>query len=723
MTPPASAAHGTATRPGPVPTGLARGLRRPWLLALPAAVLAFTALALWLSGSAAGTVLKDPGAVVRWALPLVQSVQNLTMAATMGSLLFAVAMLPRWQDDARGGRRRTRKGGADGAAREEYGPFSSVLNLAAVSALTWTIAAIAVLVLQYGDVSGGGVAADSAFTSQLLSYVQNIAAGQQQATIVVVAAVVATLAFGVRSLLGLGLTLALTAIPVVAMALSGHSSGGDDHMGAVNSLGLHLLGVCLWFGGLVALAWISREITAKDAGTGTVPERVRGAATSAARRVPMAVAVIRRYSAVALLGFLLVSASGVLNSAVRLHGWADLGTTYGLLIVAKALLTLLLGLAGAAHRLWLIPRVESGALSAFKGIWQIIAAELVLMAAASGLAVALSRTAPPVSEQLDPQASPARIITWYDMPPEPTPLRWLTTWRFDWFWVFLVLFLAWAYVWAFVRVRRNGGRWHPLRLASWLVGLAALTYCTSGPFAVYSRVLFSVHMMEHMTLTMIVPMFLVSGAPVTLWLQALEPRQDGTMGPREWILRIVHSTWSKIITNPIVAAVNFAGSIIVFYFTGLFGITLRYHVGHEFMMVHFLLTGYLFALVLIGKDPIPHRPDYPIRLVMLIATLGYHAFVGIAIMHTHVLLQASWFGNLGRTWGPSALQDQNTGGAFMWALGEIPTMVLAVIMAVQWSRAGEREAQRVDRQADRDHDAELTAYNRMFERLNERDRG
>ncbi|MFK0728751.1 bifunctional copper resistance protein CopD/cytochrome c oxidase assembly protein [Rothia sp. BD8] len=718
--PPATAP--AAPTPDPLPTGIARGLHRPWLLAVPAAMLVFLVVSLVLSGSAAGTALKDPGAFVRWALPVAEAVLNLSMAATMGALLFAVAFIPRFARDARGpagGRTRTRP-----AAQEEdsteYGPFAAVLNLAAVSALTWTIAGLTVLVLAYADISGTRISADAAFTSQLLGYIQGIGTGQEQAAVVIVGAVTTTLVFAVRQLLGLFLTLAFSFIAIVAMALSGHSSGGDDHMGAVNSLGLHLFGVVLWFGGLLVLAYLSRDLTGPDAGTGTVPERVRGKATAASRRVPMAVAVLRRYSAVALLGFLLVAISGVLNAAVRLHGFSDLGTSYGLLIVAKACLTALLGLAGAAHRLWLIPRVEDGRLSAFRGIWQVIAAELIIMAGAAGLAVTLSRTAPPVSEELPPTASPARIITWYEMPPQPHGIgTWLGTWRFDWFWVFVVAMLAWAYVWAFVRVRRQGRRWPVLRLASWLVGLTLVTYATSGAFAVYSRVLFSVHMMEHMSLTMIIPIFLVLGAPVTLLLQALEPRQDGTRGPREWILRLVHSGWSKVITHPIFAAVNFAGSIVLFYFTPLFGVTLRYHVGHEFMMVHFLVTGYIFCLVLIGVDPIPRRPDYPIRIIMLVATLGYHAFVGIAIMSTTVLLQASWYGNLGRAWGRSAIEDQQYGGAFMWALGEIPTMVLAVILAIQWSRAGDREARRIDRQAERDDDAELRAYNAMFERLNE----
>ena len=714
-----------STAPHTIPDGFARGLHRPWLLVFPVLAVVVTAVSLAWAGSADATELSDPGAVVRWGGPLAETLMHLGITVSIGSLVFAVGILPRYAVDAAGTRRRRSSAGRhsreEKASLEEYEPFAAVLNLGAVASLTWTISAVAVLMFAYANASGAPISTETQFAAQLLSFMQEISAGQTQATVIIVGAVVTTLILGVRSLMGLFLTLGLSCVALVALALGGHSAGGDDHMGAVNSLGLHLLGVCLWAGGLVALAYLSRALTAPGAGTGTVPEAARGSTTAHGRRVPMARTVLHRYSAVAVGAFLLVAASGVINAAVRVHGWQDLGTTYGLLILTKAVLMLLLGAAGVAHRLWLFPRIDAGQTSAFRGIWQVIAVELVLMAAVMGVATTLSATAPPVSEELSPGASPARIITWYELPPEPSGLStWLGTWRFDWFWVAVALFLAWAYLWAFTRVRARGGRWSVLCLCSWMVGLLVLTFATSGSLAVYSRVLFSAHMMEHMTLTMIIPIFLVLGAPVTLLLKALEPRQDGTRGPREWILRLVHSTWSKIITHPIFAGINFAGSLVFFYFTPMFGVALRYHVGHEFMMVHFLVTGYIFALVLIGIDPIPKRPAFPFRLVMLIATLGYHAFVGIAIMTGEALLQASWYGNLGRGWGASAIEDQQMGGAFMWALGEIPTMIIAVIVAVQWSRAGEREARRLDRQAERDDDAELRAYNEMFERLNQR---
>lgn len=695
-------------------------ISRQWIWLFPLTALALVVLALMATGANSETDLVDAGALVRWGLPLTEVLHNFAMATTMGALLFAIAIVPRFDVDAQKKRRinMAHKLSADDMREKEYKPFTEVLNLASIAALTWTFAALAVLVFSYADISGRAISGSSSYISEIISYATTIDAGKERMTTVIIAAVVTTLTFGVRSLMGLFLTLAVSLIGIVDMALSGHSSGGDDHMGAVNSLGLHLLGVSIWCGGLITLIFIARSVSQEHAGTGTVAGRRAGEA----HREPMAVAVVKRYSALALFGYIVVSVSGVVNAAIRMNNFGELVTTdYGRQILAKVALVLLLGIAGAIHRLRLIPRFAEGAVSATRTLWTVILSELVLMGAASGVAVSLSRTAPPVPETLSADASPVRIITWYDMPPEPHVAEWFTQWRIDWFWLAVILTLAYVYVWAYIRTRRAGDHWPVLRMASWLTGLALLNYLTSGALPIYGRVMFSAHMVEHMLLTMVVPIFLVLGAPVTLILKALEPRQDGTRGPREWILRLVHSGWSKVITHPIFAAVNFAGSIIVVYFTPLLGVMLRYHVGHEFMIMHFMLTGYIFMLVLIGIDPIPYRPAYPMRIIMLIATLGYHAFVGVALMGMNTLLEASWFGNVGRPWGLSAIDDQKLGGSLMWGIGEIPTMIIAVAVGVQWAIADGKLAKRLDRQAERDGDAELKAYNAMFEQLNEND--
>ncbi len=704
--------HGTSARAG------GRGLD-PWLLAaVPVVALTALVVAMAWTGSGAARLAADPGALVRWGLPAAELVHNSALVVVIGALLFAVGIVP-------GTRRagRTRTGTDGGGAAPEHPLFTTTLRLAEAAAAVWTVAALAVLVLSYSDVAGVPVGGDGTYTQQLLHYATDIPTGQAQTAIVVTAAVVTTLVFGIRAPLGLLLTLALSCTALVAMALNGHSAGGNDHMGAVNSLGLHLLGVSLWTGGLVVLAWLSPQLSAPDAGTGTLPEgAARGRSAAGPRdRAPIAAVVLRRFSAVAFGAFFLVFLSGTVNAAVRIGSWDQLTSGYGGLVLLKAVLTLALGGAGLAHRRWLVPALETGRLTARRAVWQLVLGELLLMGAVMGVAVALSRTAPPVPEELAADASPALILTWYELPPAPTAASWFTTWRVDWLWLAVCLFLALVYLWAFVRVRRRRDSWSVLRTLSWLTGLLALFYVTSGGVAVYGRVLFSAHMVEHMALTMVVPIFLVLGSPVSLLLKALEPRRDGTRGPREWILRLVHSGFGRVVTHPIFAAVNFAASIVVFYFTPVFHLTLHYHVGHVLMVTHFLITGYLFMLVLIGSDPIPYRPGYMMRLVVLLATMVYHAFVGVALMGSETLLQASWFGNTGRDWGRSAIEDQQFGGALMWGIGEFPTVVVAVVVAVLWALAGSKENRRVDRQADRTDDAELKAYNDMMARLAERD--
>jgi len=146
----------------------------------------------------------------------------------------------------------------------------------------------------------------------------------------------------------------------------------------------------------------------------------------------------------------------------------------------------------------------------------------------------------------------------------------------------------------------------------------------------------------------------------------------------------------------------------------------REHLGHEWMVAHFVITGYLFVQALIGIDPGPARFGYPQRLILLIATLAFHAFFGLALMTGDTLLLADWFGAMGRTWGQAPLVDQQTGGGIAWGIGELPTAVLTIIVAIQWSRSDDRDAKRLDRASDRSGNEDLSEYNRMLDALAQR---
>lgn len=698
-----SAAKSRSTAPHPAPgkgaPGLAGalGISRPWQLAGLAALLLGLTAALLFSGAAAAREVSDPGALVRWGLPISKAIQNVSVAVVVGGLIFAVGILPRSVS------RRSKD--ADGP---EHPAFSRALAVAAAAGAAWTLSAIAVLVLTYSDVAGQGISGDAEFTQALVYFMTDIETGRAWLAVTIIAAVVTTALFGVRSLGGLALTLVLALVGLMPAALIGHSSSSSDHEGAINSLGLHLVGVSTWVGGIIVLALLSGILTASKPGSAA----------------DITEPTVRRFSSLAGFAFVLVFASGVINGSIRITSWGDLfGSAYGQLVLAKTAAALVLGGIGFMHRQWVIPQLgrKGSAFSSRRVLWQLVLVELLIMGATSGVAVALSRSAPPQPTTFAPDASPAFILSGYELPPELTPERWLTEWRADWLWIAVAVFGLVSYALGVAKVLRRGDKWQWFRTVNWVIGLLVLTFITSGPPAVYGRVLFSAHMVDHMALTMVAPIFLVLGAPVTLALRALPARTDGSRGLREWLLVFVHSKFSQLVTHPIFAAGNFAGSIVLFYFSDAFGFAMREHVGHELMNLHFALTGYIFILSMIGTDPLPRRAPYPMRLVLLLATMGFHAFFGVAIMGGTNLLAADYFGNLGRAWGPSALLDQQTGGAVAWGIGEVPTLLVAIGVAVMWSRSDARETKRVDRAADRNNDADLTAYNDMFAKLAERD--
>ena len=150
--------------------------------------------------------------------------------------------------------------------------------------------------------------------------------------------------------------------------------------------------------------------------------------------------------------------------------------------------------------------------------------------------------------------------------------------------------------------------------------------------ATYGRVLFSMHMVQHMTIATGVPVFLVLGTPVTLALRVLRRRNDGSRGPREWLMSVSRSLPVHVLGHPVVAAGMFVVSMVAFYYTSAFETSLESHTAHVVMTLHFLLTGYLFAESVVGSDPALHRPPYPMRVLLIMVTFGFHALFAVSMM-------------------------------------------------------------------------------------------
>jgi len=276
-----------------------------------------------------------------------------------------------------------------------------------------------------------------------------------------------------------------------------------------------------------------------------------------------------------------------------------------------------------------------------------------------------------------------------------------------------------AYITAVVRLRRSGVSWPWWRTTAWIAGTVSLFAVTGTWLNGYSMVLFSVHMTQHMVLSLVTPLLLLLAAPVTLALRTL-PRGKGAAGaPRALLLDALHSRFARFVSHPLFTVPLFIASLYGVYFTPLFDVLMGNAVGHQLMLAHFVVTGLLFFGPIVAQDPWPRTLSHPGRMLELFLPVPFHAFFGVAIMLAGSLVVTT-FADPPAGWGIDPLTDQGVAGGIIWAFGELPTVLVLAVVFFSWASSDDRRAKALDRAAERTGDAELEAYNARLRKLAER---
>ena len=262
--------------------------------------------------------------------------------------------------------------------------------------------------------------------------------------------------------------------------------------------------------------------------------------------------------------------------------------------------------------------------------------------------------------------------------------------------VALIMLLAVAlYGYGVYRLRLRGDQWPVGRTVAFVAGgLGSIAAVTVTGIEAYDDTLLSVHMVQHMVLSMVGPIFLALGAPVTLALRTLHGSS------RKSLLAVLHSRPVRVLTFPLVAFAIFVANPFVLYFTGLYRLTLEHAWLHELTHVHFIVTGCLFFWPLLGLDPLPNRWPYPARALLMVLSVPFHTVLGLTIMQSKTLLGGDYYPNLHLSW-VNPFDDQVTAGGILWAGGEIVSVTMLGILVMQWIKQSEREARRIDRALDR----------------------
>ena len=551
-------------------------------------------------------------------------------------------------------------------------------------ALVWSISTILFILATLASILD--LPLSSAFDLTMLrSFLTQISLGKSLALQTIGALVVALWSSRVKKVSYGALLLALSIFSISIPVFQSHSASGGSHLIAIGTLLIHVIAITLWVGGLSAIV-INRRINLQS--------------------------VITRYSQLALWAALSVVASGAINAWIRLHLSDAWRSTYGLLVIEKIILTFgILAIAGYARR------------NLATELSKLLRVEVAAMAVTLFLGTVLSKTLPPPSDRkLDKYES----LVGLSFPGSPNLKTWLFEYQPDALFLGLLILAGALYFKGLKILKARGDKWPISRTASFYLSLLIINYAVNGAIGVYSHFGFSYHMIQHMVLGMIAPIPFVLSAPITLALRTLPGgRDESEEGPRTLLVRLLHSSYLKFLTNPVVALLIFDGSLFALYFTGLFGTLMGSHVGHLVMNVHFFLTGVLFFHVIIGVDPNPKRPPNIIRLVILFAAMSIHAFFSISLMSASTLVDGGYLNSIGNPLNLNLLENQFTGGAIGWAMGEIPILFALAAVFVQWMRDDRKESKRIDRNAERasamGQPDELAKYNQYLAELARKD--
>lgn len=508
------------------------------------------------------------------------------------------------------------------------------------------------------------------------SYVTQTSLGKLQMFQVIAALLLLILLYTVKKTGGAVLGFLLSMSGLIAPIFQSHSSQAGSHGLAIGSLIIHVIALSCWVGAVTSLLFIENEI----------------------RKF-----ALNRISAIATWSVVTVVITGAVSSLLRLGFTSDWFTPYGYLILTKIFL---LGAVAV-----IAPKIRQKLKS------KLIQFEVSLLAVVLGIGAMLSRFTPIVESELG--FDRVRELVGVAMPPEPNWQRLLFEYEADALMLGILIFATALYIKGVVLLSRRGVKWPIGRTLAFAFGISLLDYSTSGGLGLYGIFSFQYHMIAHMVLSMIAPIFIVLSAPITLALRTLpQGRNSDERGIRGWFISILHSKVSMIWTHPIVVLAIFDGSLFALYFTSLFGDLMSSHFGHLLMNLHFIGAGLLFFFVIVGVDPNPRRTHHLVRMVILLAAMSIHAFFSVALMSSRTLIDGGYYELLARPWATDLLADQRAGASFGWAMGEIPILIAFIATFIQWIRTDAREAKRADKNSDKN----LAEYNDYLRQLADRDK-
>ena len=287
-------------------------------------------------------------------------------------------------------------------------------------------------------------------------------------------------------------------------------------------------------------------------------------------------------------------------------------------------------------------------------------------------------------------------------PAEPPSLGGLLFgWSFEPFVVLPLVAAAGAWLWAVRRVdtAHPGNPVPRRRTVAFLAGLAAIAIALMSGIERYDTTLFSIHMVQHVLLTLVAAPLIALGGPITLMLRVASARTR-----RNLLLPILHSRVVRWLSFPVIAGVVFAAVMWASHFSPLFDTALEDALVHNVEHGLFLGSALLFWWPAVGLDPSPWRLSHPARIAYVFLQMPQNTFLAVVILNAAAPLYPH-YASLDLPWGTTALADQQLAGGIMWLAGDTLFIAAIATILLGWMRREERDSAVSDRRADRERDA------------------
>ena len=255
----------------------------------------------------------------------------------------------------------------------------------------------------------------------------------------------------------------------------------------------------------------------------------------------------------------------------------------------------------------------------------------------------------------------------------------MNDWTLDWPLLFGLIAATVGYLWAVGpgRKRLGGPAAFPVgKAVAFLSGLLALGLSIMSPIGIWAdRYLFTMHMVQHMILTMFCAPMLLIGIPE--WL--LRP-----LVQLPWVYRIV-----RFAVNPIVAFSAFNISFNGWHFPQFYDLALRNELVH--ILEHQMMMGSAILLWAPSLIPLPElRSSYPVQMLYYFVNSIIPTILGALITFADSVLYPT-YELAPRIWGISAIADQQIGALIMWIPGGSIFILAITIAFFKWMNREDEE--------------------------------